>query len=123
MTPPPGSTWLKDGRYCEESAISYKLNWRGETYYTENDIIPIRNDEEWAFFKEQNGDRCFFGIMEHSRVGGFRSALPAHQRDSVTVVHDDNIKFALVAINCSFLDDSPAQTVDDANGSGEASQP
>ena len=123
MTPPPGSTWLKDGRYCEESAISYKLNWRGETYYTENDIIPIRNDEEWTFFKEQNGDRCFFGIMEHSRVGGFRSALPAHQRESVTVVHDDNIKFALVAINCAFLDDSPAQEVDDANGSGEASQP
>jgi 4-amino-4-deoxy-L-arabinose transferase-like glycosyltransferase len=105
IEPPPRSTWLKNDRYCLESAISYKLNWRGETYYTQNDILPIRNDEEWAYFKEQNGDRCFFAIMEHGRVGGFRGTLPAEQRDSVLVVHDENIKFALVSINCPVPED------------------
>lgn len=115
IEPPPRSTWLKDDRYCLESAISYKLNWRGETYYTQNDILPIRNDEEWAYFKEENGDRCFYAIMEHGRVSSFRNTLPAEQRDSVMVVHEDNYKFALVSINCPVPEDMREE---ESEGSG-----
>jgi 4-amino-4-deoxy-L-arabinose transferase-like glycosyltransferase len=115
IEPPPGTSWIKADRYCLESAISYKLNWRGETFYTQNDVLPIRDDDEWNYFIEQNGDRCFYAIMEHSRVGGFRNALPSAQRASVQVVHDENIKFALVSANCPA---EPSEDGGDAAGDG-----
>lgn len=85
-TPPPGAHRLKQDRYCEDSAIAYKLNWRGETYFTMNEVLPIRDDEEWDHFIEINDGRCFFAIMEQSRVGSYRNALPADQRDGVQEV-------------------------------------
>ena len=80
IEPPPGAHPQKYDRYCEESAIAYKLNWRGETYYTMNEVLPIRDDEEWDYFVEMNDGRCFYGIMEQSRVASFRNAVPAEQR-------------------------------------------
>ena len=86
IDPPPGAHPQKYDRYCEESAIAYKLNWRGETYYTMNEVLPIRDDEEWDYFVEMNDGRCFYGIMEQSRVASFRNAVPAEQRDTVQEV-------------------------------------
>lgn len=100
IEPPPGTHEIKRGRYCEESAISYKLNWRGETYYTQNEILPVRDDAEWRYFLEQNGDRCFYAIMERGRLNAFRNALPAPQRPSAEEVHTENNKFILVRANC-----------------------
>ncbi len=136
---PPGAHPIKN--YCVESVISYKLNWRGETYYTQNEVVPIRDDDEWNFFVEQNAGRCFYGIMEHSRIGGFRSALPQEQRASVrevatghgldelgeldhelhleylNVIGTSNLKFALVSANCD--EEAPA---DHGAGDGEEEQ-
>lgn len=121
IEPPPGTTWLKQDRYCLESAISYKLNWRGETFYTQNEVLPVRDDDEWNYFVEQNDGRCFYAIMEHGRVGTFRNALPAAQRASVQVVYDGNIKFALVSANCP-AEDQPAGNAP-REGSGAAPAP
>jgi 4-amino-4-deoxy-L-arabinose transferase-like glycosyltransferase len=106
VDPPDGAPAMKNGRYCMESAISYKLNWRGETYYTQNEILPVRDDKEWEYFLEVNGDRCFYAIMDHGRVNTFRNALPAEQRDSVQREHTDNLKFVLVSANCTRHDDA-----------------
>jgi len=100
VAPPRGAPYFKHGRYCMESAIGYRLNWRGETYYTQNDVIPIRDDTEWEYFLDINGDRCFYAIMEYARINSFRNALPAEQRASVRTAYDGNIKFALVSANC-----------------------
>lgn len=97
---PPQAHEMKRERYCIDSAISYKLNWRGETYYTMNEVIPIRDDDEWNYFIEQNDGRCFYAIMERARVGSFRSALPAAQRPTVFEEHGDNLKFVLMSANC-----------------------
>jgi hypothetical protein len=113
VEPPRGTHPMKTGRYCEESAIAYELNWRGETYYTMNEVLPVADDEDWDYFMEGNGDRCFYAIMERSRLGGFRNALPAPQRASVRVEHDDNIKFILASANC---------TPPEGEGSAEATE-
>ncbi len=99
-TPPPQAHPMKADRYCLDPAISYKLNWRGETFYTMNEVIPVRDDDEWNYFIEQNGEHCFYAIMERARVGGFRNAVPAASRDTVTEEHSDNIKFVLMSVNC-----------------------
>ncbi len=117
--PPRGTHRLKAERYCQDSAISYKLNWRGETYYTMNEVIPIRDDEEWNYFIEQNDGRCFYAILERSRIAAFRSGLPAEQRGNMHEVHNENIKFVLMATNCSqFVEE---ESDEDAEGSGEGS--
>ena len=98
--PPPGTHPMKAERYCVDSIITYKLVWRGETYYSMNEVIPIREDVDWNYFREHNGDRCYYALMERARVSAFRNAVPADQRDSVFEEHHDNIKFMLLSVNC-----------------------
>lgn len=88
-------------RYCEEPVIGYRLNWRGENFYTQNEIIPIRDDEEWDYFWEINEERCFYAFTFKGRWSRLRNALPEEHRATIEVVHSDNLKFDLVAVGCS----------------------
>ena len=93
---PEGAPEMKP--YCAESIVAYKLNWRGETYYTHNEVIPLEKDPDMDAFLEQNGDRSFFAIMQHGRTSSFRTSLPASLRGHVEEVHDENLKFVLVRV-------------------------
>lgn len=109
---PPGAHRFK--RFCEQPAIAYKLNWRGETFYTQNEVIPIRDDDDWDYFIEQDGDQTFYGIMEWSRYrGGFQRALPQRFKGKACVTYDENIKFVLVKVPCAA--DDPDRVDEHAN--------
>ncbi|MFU8803504.1 MAG: ArnT family glycosyltransferase [Bradymonadaceae bacterium] len=96
---PPGSDPRK--HYCDEPAIAYKLNWRGETYYTANEVVPIRSDADYDHFLEQTGDGGFYSIMQHSRFSGeFQRKLPARFKGKACVVYDKNLKFVLAKVPC-----------------------
>ncbi len=96
-------------RYCEEQSLSYKLNWRGETYYTQNEVLPIREDHEFTHFLNQNGDRPFFAIMEMSRYRGeFQRNLPAKWKNKSCLIETGNIKFAFTKVPCG--PDDPARS-------------
>ena len=123
--------------FCEEPVISYKLNWRGETFFTQNELVPIRNDNEWRYFTEVNEGRCFYALMDANRLNGFRNALPQPQRPSVrevptgrgldflqeidprlhlrflAVTGRSNNKFILVSTNC---DDSGPEAEERSGG-------
>ena len=96
--PPPGAHPMK--RYCKEPAISYKLNWRGETYYTQNEIVPLADTEQVKYFVEHNDARCFYAIMERGRATAFRNDLPVGQRETVHEAYTGNNKFILLSANC-----------------------
>ena len=85
-------------RYCAEPIIAYKLNWRGETYYTQNEVIPVEDDSDFTYFLRQNDDRSFYAIMQHPRLSSFRSALPEALRPGISQVHTENKKFILVRV-------------------------
>lgn len=109
---PPGHDAKK--RYCEEQSLSYKLNWRGETYYTQNEVIPIREDHEFNHFLSQNGDRPFFAIMEMSRYRGeFQRKLPAKWKNKSCLIETGNIKFAFTKVPCA--KDDPARAAPNAD--------
>ncbi|MFW5965968.1 MAG: ArnT family glycosyltransferase, partial [Persicimonas sp.] len=96
---PPGAHWTK--RFCEEPIIAYKLNWRGETFYSRNEVIPIRDDDDFDHFIDEIGEDPFYGIMEMSRYRGqFRRELPEHFKDRTCVTYDENLKFKLIKIPC-----------------------
>lgn len=97
---PPGSHEFK--RYCEEPTIAYKLNWRGETYYTQNEVIPIRDDDDFDHFLEEVGDGTFYGIMEMGSFNGsFQRSLPERFKGKGCVVYDGNLKFVLAKVPCA----------------------
>ena len=96
----PGSDTRKT--YCEQPVLSYKLNWRGETYYSANEVIPIRDDDDYDHFLTQVGERTFYGIMEYGRYRGeFQRRLPAHFKDKACVVYNRNEKFVLAKVPCA----------------------
>jgi hypothetical protein len=89
-------------RYCVQPVVSYKLNWRGETYYTQNEVIPIRDDDDFDHFLANQGDATFYGVMEYSRYRGeFQRRLPARFKGKACVVYNENIKFVLAKVPCA----------------------
>ena len=93
-------------RYCDEPVVAYKLNWRGETFYTQNEVIPIRDDDDFTHFLEQVGDGSFYSIIEMPRYRGeFKRKLPADKRNKVCLTWNRDGKFALAKYPC--LPDDP----------------
>lgn len=101
---PPGSDPRKT--FCEQPVISFKLNWRGETYYSANEVIPIRDDDDFDHFIANIGDGTFYGIMEYARYRGeFQRRLPARFKNKSCVAYNRNEKFVLAKVPCA--DDDP----------------
>lgn len=107
---PPGAHRFK--KFCEEPAIAFKLNWRGETYYTQNDVLPMSDSDDFEYFLKQNGDGSFYAIMEYSSFrGSFQRELPKRFKGKSCITNDTNIKFALVKVPCAA--DDPDRIADD----------
>lgn len=97
---PPGVR--VDKRYCDEPAIAYKLNWRGENFYSQNEMVPIRDDDDFTHFLNGVGDGPFYGIMEYARYRGeFQRKLPARFKGKACIVYDANVKFLLAKVPCA----------------------
>ena len=115
---PPPEAVSRTEHFCEEPPIAYKLNWRGETYHTSNQVRPVRSDDDWEVFVDEIGDGTFYGIMQHHRFDGeFQRQLPDRFQDRACLVHDDNLKFVLAKVPCD--EDDPHRVDDDENGGDE----
>ncbi len=99
-------------RVCREDVISWLLTWRGETYYSYNEIRPINREATQfeAYLREHNRGQPFYLFIERGRVGGMEARLNNYTRtlkgkdvpefmeiDSwvVETVHDENQYFVL----------------------------
>ena len=97
---PPGADRRKT--YCREAAIAYKLNWRGETFYTHNQVIPIRDDDDFTHFLAENKGQPFYSIIELPRYRGeFNMRLPGELRGQACIVYNANMRFELVKVPCA----------------------
>jgi hypothetical protein len=95
--------------------ISYKLNWRGETYYSQNEVIPMRDDDDFTHFLSTIEDRTFYGIMEYSRYRGeFQRKLPAKFKGKTCIAYDGNLKFVLAKVPCA--PDDPERKPEEKKG-------
>lgn len=98
---PPGAHPYK--KFCAQPVIAYKLNWRGENFYSQGEAIPIRDDDDFEHFLSQQKDEPFYGVMEMARWRGeFQRNLPAKLKRSTCVTFSSRmLKFALVKIPCA----------------------
>jgi 4-amino-4-deoxy-L-arabinose transferase-like glycosyltransferase len=94
-----------------EPLIAWQLYWRGENFYTRNQIygspqpsertvfLGDHNAEKMQeYFKSHAGRRVFF-VVERARFETLRGILPQAARPSLTIVDDSNNKLYLASAN------------------------
>ena len=65
-------------RICEEDILAWLITWRGETYYSYNELKPIAKKEHFLPYMEQmNGGRKFYVITEKGRQSTIKSEAKA----------------------------------------------
>ena len=93
---------------ADEHLLAWQLYWRGENFYTQNEIYQGPMSERTVFLGDRNtenlkdyvahhhGKRAFF-IIERTRLDGLKGILPEPVRSSVRIVNDGNNKFYLLS--------------------------
>jgi hypothetical protein len=93
-----------------ERLLVWQMYWRGENFYTQNEIYEGPQSERTVFLGDKNaenlkdflakhpGKRMWF-LTERSRIDGLRELLPVNARPSLKVVNDNNNKFYLLTAN------------------------
>jgi len=99
--------YYKTRRSAEERLIAWQMYWRGENFYTANEIYEGPMKDRTVFLGDRNaenlkeylarnrGKRVFF-IVEQSRWNTLKGLLPADARETLRAVEDQrNNKFTL----------------------------
>jgi hypothetical protein len=97
-------------RSPEERLIAYNMYWRGETFYSQNEIYEGPMEDRTVFDMEQadekmqewckthRGNRVFI-LFENGRQQRVKSLLPPDARESFRVLYEKNNKFSLAQAN------------------------
>jgi 4-amino-4-deoxy-L-arabinose transferase-like glycosyltransferase len=98
--------YYKHRRSPAEKLLAYQMYWRGETFYTKNEIYEGPMEERTVFDQEgaddklreyvnsHRGRRVYF-MFERARRGRLQALLPPEARPSFTVIYETNNKFSV----------------------------
>ena len=100
------AAYYRARRSPDDKLVAYQMYWRGETFYTKNEIYEGPVAERTVFDMEGADDRLreylihhrgrrFFFLMEKGQRGRLQGLLPPEARSSFRVVDDANNKFTL----------------------------
>lgn len=102
----PIATYYRTRSSPEERLIAFQMYWRGETFYTKNEIYEGPMEERTVFDQDgaderlkewltrHRGHRQFF-LYERGQQGRVQSLLPPEARASFRVIDDTNNKFSV----------------------------
>jgi hypothetical protein len=90
----------------EEKLLAYAMYWRGETFYSENEIYEGPKEDRTVFDQDNADDdmktwiashrgRRVFVIYERGRQNHVQQLLPPESRASFKVLYEKNNKFSL----------------------------
>jgi hypothetical protein len=100
------ATYYANRRSREERLVAYQMYWRGETFYTKNEIYEGLPEDRTVFdmdgadekltewISRNRGKRTFF-MYERGREARLRSLLPDTARSTWKVLDERNNKFSL----------------------------
>jgi len=103
------ATYYKLRRSPDERLLVWQMYWRGENFYTQNEIFegPMaertvflgdRNAENLKAWMEHHRGRRAFLLIERMRMSSVESMVPPDAKSSVKIVDDSNMKFVLAAV-------------------------
>jgi 4-amino-4-deoxy-L-arabinose transferase-like glycosyltransferase len=102
----PIATYYRERGSPEERLIAFQMYWRGETFYTKNEIYEGPTEDRTVFDQDgaddrlkewlvhHRGHRQYF-LYERGQHAHVQSLLPAEARGSFHVVDETNNKFTL----------------------------
>ena len=102
------ATYYKQRQSPDERLAAWQMYWRGENFYTQNEIYQGPKEKRTVFLGDRNaedlkdflgrnpGKRVFF-VVERTRYDSLRGLLPEPARPSLKIVDDRNNKFYLAA--------------------------
>lgn len=101
--------YYKHRKSPDEKLLAYCMYWRGETFYSENEIYEGPKEERTVFDMDNADDdmkswianhrgRRIFIIYERGRQGHVEQLLPAESRPSFKVIYEKNNKFSLAEV-------------------------
>jgi 4-amino-4-deoxy-L-arabinose transferase-like glycosyltransferase/cyclophilin family peptidyl-prolyl cis-trans isomerase len=66
-------------KVCDEDVIAWRITWRGETYYSFNELQPIIKEKTQfkPYLEERNGGKKFYALMERGNESRLKSRLNA----------------------------------------------
>jgi 4-amino-4-deoxy-L-arabinose transferase-like glycosyltransferase len=102
------ATYYKQRHSPDERLAAWQMYWRGENFYTQNEIyegpkekrtvfLGDRNAEDLKDFMGRNPGKRIFFVVERTRFDSLRGMLPEAARPSLKIVDDRNNKFYLAA--------------------------
>jgi 4-amino-4-deoxy-L-arabinose transferase-like glycosyltransferase len=104
------ANYYKLRRSPSERLLVWQMYWRGENFYTQNEIYEGDKDARTVFLGDRNfenmkawmerhrGQRAFI-LVEHVRYGTLESAVPAERRKTLKKVDESNMKFVLCSVD------------------------
>jgi 4-amino-4-deoxy-L-arabinose transferase-like glycosyltransferase len=100
------AAYYQHRRSADEKLLAYLMYWRGETFYTKNEIYEGPMEDRTVFDMEEadqklqdwianhRGRRVYF-IYERGRQPRLQTLLPVETRSSFTVIYEENNKFSV----------------------------
>lgn len=71
----------RNKRVCNEDIVSWLITWRGETYYSNNEIRPLNKATQLEpYLKDMNHGKKFYSLLERGRTSGFASKLKSETK-------------------------------------------
>jgi 4-amino-4-deoxy-L-arabinose transferase-like glycosyltransferase len=104
------ATYYKERSGPEEHLLVWQMYWRGENFYTQNEIYEGPVAERTVFLGDKNvenlkawiakhrGHRAFF-LVERSRWSQLQGLVPPEAKASLHIVDESNMKFCLAEIS------------------------
>jgi hypothetical protein len=102
------ATYYKTRRSPDEHLLVWQMYWRGENFYTQNEIFVGPKPERTVFLGDRNlenlkdwmgrhrGKRAFF-LVERSRYSQLEASIPVDARPSLKIIDESNMKFCLAS--------------------------
>ena len=86
--------------WCREPVVAFRTNWRGETFYSSNTVVPaIETEHLGKFLTEYSDQKPFYLFTERSRVKSeLEPNLPKHLKGQYREIYQANNKFVLLRI-------------------------
>ena len=103
------ANYYKLRRSPDEHLLVWQMYWRGENFYTENEVYEGPPDDRTIFLGDKNtenlkawmgrhrGQRAFF-LIERSRMSQLEGLVPPETKKSLKMVDESNMKFGLASI-------------------------
>ncbi|HOX42681.1 MAG TPA: glycosyltransferase family 39 protein [Myxococcota bacterium] len=77
---------------------AYLMNWRGETFYSQNEVTQLKNNAGLKAWLAEHRDRRRFLLVEQARLEKLKEQLGPEQRKSLRVLDRTCNKFFLLSL-------------------------